>query len=83
MKLLNNIAKFFRRLFGYKYILNTNSGEVHVEDNIKFQCSFKYLKKDNKKYLTKRQYNDIKHTYIKRHYIDGCRHCNKVDDTKI
>jgi hypothetical protein len=69
------IAKFLRKVFGYKYILNTKTGEVHT-DTATGNCT-RNLSKDNKRYLSERQYQRIKYTYVNKHYVNGCMFCNK------
>lgn len=75
------LIKVIRRFLGYKYILNVKSGEVHFEDSIKKNCGVDKMKDSNKKYITKRQYSNLKYTYINKHVINGCRHCNTSTNT--
>ena len=72
------LPKFLRRLLGYTYILNIKSAEVHCEYTITPMCSINKMKESNKKYITKRQYNNLKYTYINKRIINGCIHCNQA-----
>lgn len=67
-------------MFGYKYILNIKTGEVHFEDNTKLQCGVSKMSDKNKKYLTKRQYTNLKYTYYNHKWVNGCVHCNQANN---
>lgn len=74
------IKAFFRRLFGYNYLLNKSTGEVHLVANEKYQCGISRMGAKNKKFITKKKFNKIKFKYIDHKYINGCRFCNKTQD---
>jgi len=73
---------FTRHIFGYKYVLNISTGEVHLENSVGNQCGISYMNSKNKKYLTKRQYLDIVNTYYNNKWVNGCTHCNKITDNE-
>jgi hypothetical protein len=67
-------------IFGYKYILNKNTGEVHNIKVAKSICGLQYMSKKNKKYLTERQYILLKGRVENKKIVNGCRFCCKADD---
>lgn len=77
-----------RRLLGFKYLLNTASGEVHRLKNITPACGVDKMSKKNKKFLTESQYQSLieisdrvaKNANVK-NSINGCVHCFKDTDT--
>jgi len=74
------MRSFLRHLFGYDYLLNKQTGEVHYLPKTKYQCGIGRMVKENQQYLTKKQFEKIRFTYIDRKYINGCRFCNWYND---
>lgn len=60
-----------RLFFGYRFVLNTVTREIHDLSNTKKQCQIKLLV--NYKYITKRKALKL----IKSGKADGCIHCLK------
>lgn len=67
-------------MFGYVYLLNKNTGEVHLASRANPGCGIDKMSPSNMKYLTKRQYANLKYTRLGKVMVNGCRHCNKVTD---
>jgi len=65
----NKVKEFFRELFGYKYILNERSREVHNPDHEHVNCHLDMI--SHKRYITKRRFNKL----YKAGRVDGCRYC--------
>lgn len=70
-----------RKLFGYTYLLNLNTGEVHDTNNIKARCHVDSISKKNKKYLTKKQFEKAVGSVINKKDVNGCRFCNPKKNT--
>jgi len=70
------LVKSIRKILGLKYILNISTGEVHLCDSC--NCGVDRMASHNKKYLTKKQYLKIVHTYYNRKWVNGCARCNKL-----
>ena len=62
-------------IFGYTYLLNINTGEVHNLKNKTVSCRVHLMSKQNKKYLTRKQFKKIMGTTINKKLINGCRWC--------
>jgi hypothetical protein len=76
------VKKFWIKIlmfFGFDYLLNTNTGEVHDLNNIKPKCGLDRMSHINKFYLTEKTYSLLKKSDDKD--INGCRHCLPEDDT--
>lgn len=72
---LNKLLSFF----GYTYLMNKRTEEVHDLNNIKLNCGCDKMSKKNKKYITKRMYKKLKSTPNSK--VNGCRHCMPNEDT--
>lgn len=68
---------FFKRLFGYSYLLNKNTLEMHSLKNETKACRFDMMAKHNKQFMTKRQKNKLL-TGDTLH--NGCRYCMEEED---
>lgn len=68
----------FRRLLGFKYLLNTASSEVHKLSNLKDNCWIYKMAKMNKKFLTESKYQKLVKSGAK---INGCIHCFRETNT--
>ena len=62
-------------IFGYKYILNINSGEVHSLKDKKSYCGVKWMAKKNKEYLTTEEFGEMYGIIYNGKLINGCRFC--------
>ena len=62
--------KFLRWLFGYRYVANMRSYEIHILNSTHPNCHLDLIA--NKRYLTKRGMRK----YINQGF-DGCRWCMK------
>lgn len=71
------------KTFGYSFLLNLNSGEVHNLNNPKPTCGVDKMSKQNKKYLTKSDYMKIEDTLINKKKVNGCRFCMSENDTDM
>jgi hypothetical protein len=71
------------KMFGYSYLLNLNTGEVHDLKNPKPSCGVDKMSKKNKKYLTISDYLKIEDTIINHHKVNGCRFCLAENDTDM
>jgi hypothetical protein len=69
---------FWRRLFGYKYLLNLRSKEIHKLDSVGDNCLINLMSKKNKKFIGERKVAG----YINNGY-NGCRWCFKIADTDM
>jgi len=73
-------------LFGYTYLMNESSGEVHFLPQKTANCGIDKMKRKNKIYLNANDYADV----LKRGYrrtknggyvlVNGCVWCNRADD---
>ena len=57
--------------FGYEYLLNKRSNEVHWLRNHHPSCGIEKMAKHNKKWLTKKQFRQA----FQDEDVDGCRWC--------
>ena len=67
--------KFLRLLFGYRYVYNQKSGELHDYKNLTPNCHFD--KMVDKKFVTERGKIEL----LKGTFANGCRWCLKELDT--
>lgn len=68
---------FFLKLLGYKYLLNTNTLEVHSLKKQTKACRLNLMADHNKKYMTKKQ---VKKLLGGTTLHNGCRYCmNEFD----
>lgn len=65
----------FLEWLGYKYILNTNTGEIHKVSSLTKRCKIDLLK--NGKYISAKRVNKL---YLSG-AANGCRYCYKDIDT--
>ena len=79
--MLKKLKEKFRKLFKYDYVLNTHTGEVHNLKNIKGRCHIELISEKNKKYITKKMFDDRLTGTINGRSINGCRFCNSNSDT--
>lgn len=70
MKKLSCLTKLFM-FFGYKYLVNNNTREIHNLQNPHHNCHIDLISKKNRFYVTKRRMNNLLSSY------DGCRWCMK------
>lgn len=66
------MKEFFLRLFGYKYLLNINTLEIHSLKNKTKACRIDMMAKHNKQYLTEKQ---MKKLLDGNSLHNGCRYC--------
>lgn len=70
-----------KKIFGYKYLLNKNTGEIHNLDSIKIRCRVDLMSAKNKLSLNKNELDDLlvdgKYENKK---LNGCRYCNPILD---
>lgn len=71
---------FWQIIFGYKYILNTRSNELHRISSITNACNINLMAEKNKKFLTARQANKKLRECIN---INGCCHCFKEKNNDV
>lgn len=57
--------------FGYRYLFNNNTKEVHDIKKQHENCQLEYIAAPNKFYGTKKKFEKLKEFY------DGCRWCMK------
>lgn len=75
------MCKFLRKLFGYNYLLNKHTGEVHKVSEISRICGVDKMSKKNKEYITKSKFKKILKTRLpNKAYVNGCRYCNHSTD---
>lgn len=65
---------WLRKLFGFVYLLNKATGEVHRLSHISGACGTDYLTEWNERYITKGMFLRMMRKDKK---INGCIHCNK------
>lgn len=77
------MLKIFRKLLGYKYLVNVKTGEVHVISKITGACGVHNMAEKNKMYVTEEQYPKLEVLSKKLEVINlnGCVHCNKEKNT--
>jgi len=75
MRLLNLIRKWL----GYKFILNTHTGEAHAAKAIKGNCGVRYMSEKHKHYISRKQYNEL----LLAGDIHSCRWCLKDNEKEI
>ena len=66
------IKILWKRLLGYKYLVNDNSMEIHKLNNIHKNCHVPIMNKENTKYIRKSYLK-----YFLRCNYNGCRWCFK------
>lgn len=71
----------WRKFWGYVYLLNLNTGEVHDTENVKSRCHVNDISKKNKKYMTRKQFEKSLGTVINKKEVNGCRFCNSTKNT--
>ena len=72
---------FLRKLFGYIYLLNTHTGEVHKVSEIRPICGVSKMSDNHKAYITKAKFKRILKTRLpNKAYINGCKFCNHSTD---
>ena len=69
---------FWRRLFGFRYLVNVRSGEVHDLANQKVNCLLHMMNDDNKMFVGKKK---AKRMMKDNDFYNGCKQCNKDFDT--
>ena len=67
--------KFLRLLFGYRYIYNQKSGEIHDYKNLTKNCHYGLI--INKRFITEKSMKKLMQSTI----ANGCRWCMKEYDT--
>lgn len=65
------------RLFGFRYLLNMRSAEVHDLDNRKTNCKIEKMSTDNKRRLTQKMFDRLR----AKDKVNGCRWCLPHLDT--
>lgn len=75
---MNKYLNVFLSFFGYTYLMNKRSGEVHDLKNIKLNCGCDKMSKKNKKYITERKFKKLKSLQDSK--VNGCRHCMPKED---
>ena len=65
--------------WGYVYLLNTHTGEVHWLPGKTAQCGIDNMAAHNKRYLTRKGYHSALKSKNKI-AVNGCVWCNKKDD---
>jgi hypothetical protein len=78
---MSNFKDKWRKFWGYTYLLNINTGEIHDTKNAKSRCHIEDISKKNKKYLTKKQSEKILGTTVNKKEVNGCRFCNPNKNT--
>jgi hypothetical protein len=68
------MKKFFRKLFGYNYLINLRTMEIHSLKNEQPNCKIHLIAKHNKEYITKKR---MKRLLDDSSLYDGCRWCMK------
>jgi hypothetical protein len=74
MKKLSCCTKLFM-FFGYNYLVNNNTKEIHNLKNLHHNCHTDLIAKHNRFYATKKNVDKLLSHY------DGCRWCMK-DESK-
>lgn len=81
MKMKLTIVEWFYVFFGFPYLLNANTGEVHYLPNKTKHCWINLMNQANKVYLSKKQFNSLNGTVFNGVAINGCKWCLKKHDT--
>ena len=72
------MKEFFLRLFGYKYLLNLNTLEIHSLKLKTKACRIDMMADHNKKYLTAKQKNKLLEGNT---LHNGCKYCmSEIDE---
>jgi hypothetical protein len=72
LTIFKSIQKFVTRLFGFKYVINRNTSEIHKLSNIKTNCHVELM---TNKMMIKNSEEWLKNGY------NGCRWCyNEADN---
>lgn len=79
--MFKKIKQKLLKLFGYDYLLNLNTGEVHNLNNKKFRCRIELIADKNKKFITKNMFSKKINTTINGRSVNGCRFCNPKTDS--
>lgn len=76
------LRKLIIKLFGYKYIVNIKTAEVHVV-NPKVNCGLNLMKDKNKIYITQAKFDILVERKMKfnNKEVNGCCKCNPSKDT--
>lgn len=73
---MTKFKKWWLNLFGYKYVLNTRSREVHLLDSTNKACGIEKMADHNKMYISERKFQKM----LKSGEVNGCRFCMKDKD---
>ena len=72
--------EWLKKLLGYKYLLNVNSGEVHYLPVKGKRCG--YVDPRNRKLISEHQFKLLRGSWYKGNLVNGCRWCNKNFDVR-
>lgn len=70
--------KWLMILFGYRYLVNTHTREVHDLKKETSMCRINLMSRSNKVYVTRKQLINMKNLRDK---VNGCRWCMSSTDT--
>jgi len=70
--------EWLKRLFGYRYLVNMHTGEVHNLDRQHINCCINFMAKGNKRLVSRRKALDL---ISKSRVFNGCRWCMGEKDT--
>lgn len=66
------MKEFFLRLFGYKYVVNHRSKEIHDLTKEQKNCKLDLMAEDNKQYITKKKRDKL---FNAEEPYNGCKWC--------
>lgn len=70
--------EWIKKLLGYKYLMNTRTGEVHYVPKMGKRCA--YIDPGNRKLISKATFRKLRGTWVKGNLINGCKWCNRKYD---
>jgi len=76
---LTFIEKWFL-FWGFPYLINIKTGEVHFLPKKTAQCGISNMARHNKRYLSRRTYNSLQGKDVDGKTVNGCMWCNKKND---
>ena len=72
--------EWIKKILGYDYLLNTNTGEVHYLPKANKRCAIGGIKEENKLLISKARFRKLRGTWHNGHFINGCKWCLRKHD---
>jgi hypothetical protein len=70
--------EWIKKILGFEYLMNTNTGEVHYVPKMGKRCGF--IDNPNRKLISKGRFRSIRGTWVQGNQVNGCRWCLQKHD---